>query len=248
MTARRPAYALALALALAACGGGDGPTDPDAGTPAGPDDAYFGFADRRCLRFKDSATDSNYAIEMALDTRLVPGARMYRLRFKANGFDYDELWMEVTADSLLLHQRSATTNTMAMGASDPYDQRLATTRFTPALTWLKKDVDSTLTTKGSARVQGDLDQNGKFEGDEDRTVPAEINLTFFDEQPVSAGGSVVNARRYHVERAMDGGSPIIDKLWFAPGTGIVKFDPAGTSQSAHTLVSAGPMAEGETCD
>ena len=246
MSVRRPAFALA--LGLAACGGSTSSADPDAGTPAGPDDAYFGFADRSCFRFKDPATEDRYAIEMALDTRLVPGARMYRLRFKANGSDYDELWLEVTADSLLLHQRSATSNNMAMGASDPYDNHLTTTRFTPALTWLKKDVDSTFTSQGTARVQGDIDYSGKYEGDEDRTVPAEMNLTFFDEQPISASGNVVNARRYHVERAMDGGSPIIDKLWFAPGTGIVKYDPAGNSQSAHTLVSAGPMAEGETCD
>ena len=226
-------------IVLAACA--DDTSNAGAG-PGTPDDAYFAFADRRCLRFKESAGDpDSVSMEMALDTKSVDNVRTFHLKLRRNGYISEELWVEVTADSLLLHRRRATFHTLSSSLSDPYHNVDTTITFTPPLVLLRKEMalGETVTSSAEARVAG---------GDKTELVPAELHVTPTRTDTIDAAGAPVEATLYLVGRSMNGGADIVDKLWFLPSSGIVKLDPSGDTIDAATLTSAGAMGEGETCN
>lgn len=219
---------VAFALFAPGCSSVD-PGGADAGAPAGPDDAWFGLADRKCLRFRSAAGLQDFAMEFAVDTTTVTGVRTYHATTRLNGLRQEELWFEVTSDSMLLHRRRA--------VEDLKDTFYI---FAPPPVWMRKglEVGSNVDSETTARVSGA--RSGSF--------PTTFSLVSLVADPVTVAGTAVDATKYTIGRHEAGQSDTIDKFWFAPTVGLVKYDPAGTAIGEETLASASVLAAGDTCD
>lgn len=213
---------------LAACSGGA--TDATDAGPTGPDDAYFGFADRQCLRFQDANGFGDYTIELALDSNTVAGVRTFHATARINGIRQNDWWFEVTQDSLLLHRRRSLEANL-----DTY------TVYTPPPVWMRKNIElgDTVSTDTSAR---------KSSSGGTKESPTTFHVTALMTESVTVAGTPVEATRYTIGYSENGGADVIDKLWLVPGQGIVKIDPSGSDIDAQTLVSSKPLGNGENCE
>jgi hypothetical protein len=225
----RPLTTLVLFALAAACSTTGTDPSPDAGTvPTGPDDAYFGLADKQCRHYKNARGTLDYTVEVRLDTTTVTGVRTYHLIHRFNGFVQREDWLEVTADSLLLHRRQD---------ANGLDPTLS--RYTPPPVWLKKglgegdSVDSDTTAKVALQNGPQTDHAQQF------------STVAFPAEDLTIGGSTVSATKFTVS-VTDGATSTVDKVWLAPQAGLVKLNPAGTAIEDETFTEA-TVINGSPC-
>lgn len=209
-----------VAAALVACAPAAG--EPDAG-PAVPHPERFGLAENRCSVFQD-ANKNDYTTLVERDSKSITGVDAWRVTHRANGFrvriDYFDL-TEADELKLLRTQKWPPGN----GADDTL------WRFRTPATFLDDGVrlQRLWETDVTADVSGGMIAN-------------EVREIAFKSEVVEEGefaweGGTVPAFKVVVTMAQAGGALVVDRLWFAPGTGVVRFDPDGNELKEVSLKS-----------
>lgn len=230
-----PARLLALTLfGLAACTGGE--DTPDAG-PTGPDPRYWGLADDVCLHYYSADRTNQYTIDIDFDETTVTGVKTWQMKHALNGIEERIEWIEVLDASLVLHRRSK------RGAT--FNEPATLYRYEPMPTYLQKDLqpgsEARSTTKASASGGG-------------RTTTEVIDQVFSVAPLAAETFDVKGAPLESMKFTMSVESPLplpgkveIDRLWFAPEVGIVRFDPSGPAVGEMTLHSVEKLTGGVYC-
>lgn len=202
-----------------------GPDEGDKKTDAGPDNtttpADWGLADKACLRYADpSSPSASYTVEMLLDTTTITGLETWRVIHRYNGWEQRTEWYEVKGNELLLHRRNvagqlATPDTLH--------------RYTPPPVLLRTNLKTgdSIETVTEARLAGGatLEESQTF-----RTAS-------LGEDPITGPDGEVTAQKLTLAVESDSLGDVVDRAWFAPQVGFVRFDPAGTEVGEVTLKS-----------
>lgn len=203
---------LLVAAVLSACGTIPAQTTPDGG-PAAPDPAYWGLADKTCLRFEDG-TASKLTVSIVLDSSTVGGTTTYKMLYRNNGFEQKTDWVAPTSEGLALYRRHLAADGLT---PDKYFT------YTPPPDLLFKGLKTTSMAHVTSTSAAISSSGGNS------TAAMEFTLNVVSTDPLTANGAEVQAAQYSVVEAVTGGAITSYKLWFVPQVGIVKLDQLGTS-------------------
>lgn len=210
----------ALLSGAVACGPDDN-QKPDAGAEDTISPAEWGLADKACLRYTDPASPSSvYTVEMLLDTTTVTGVETWRVTHRNNGWEQRTDWYELKDNELLLRRRNVAGQFAAPDTLHRYDPP-------PVLLRLNLRTGDSIETATQARLAGgvSLEEAQTF-----RTAS-------LGEEPVEGPEGEVTAHKLTLAVESDSLGDVVDRAWFAPQVGFVKFDPAGTEVGEVTLKS-----------
>lgn len=214
-----------VALALA-CDPETGPGPGDKNDPV-YDEAWWGLADGRCLRFKDDGGKPYYTVEMKLKDE--KGVRVFELKHSHLGWEQRTDSLVVEDDTLVLRRRKR-----LEGQAQP------TLIFGPAPVYLRAELR-----EGGSVVS---ETTGKGGGADVREQT--FTTAWLGEEDVVVGGESVTATKYMltVETTSPTPDTYVDFVWFAPERGIVQLQ-LGSEQDlgVQTLAETFHVTDEKTC-
>lgn len=218
----RPVFAALLLLAACAPATNGDPDAGDGGTPGEPDPAYFGLEAHRCFLFSES-TGLSYSILVETNAVAIPGKTLYTLQHFLNGQLAQTDYLEATGEGLRYWRRDEQDRTEGTNT-----QRFF--RFTDGPLWLTEalTIGEPLEHATAARYA----ETGAAEVDATYTLKTEM----LEDVSLTTPGGTFQTQRLIVTLVDADDVPVrTDKLWFAPGTGIVKIDPNGSGIKEATF-------------
>jgi len=210
-----------LALLFIACApASGGPDGGDAGTAGEGDPAYFGLEAGKCFLF-DEAGGFSYTVHVETNPVVITGKTVFTLTHRANGAKVRVDYLEVTADGARLHRRDE--HELGGQGQDVW-------RFTGAPLFLSETLSSGEPLETSTPSIHETNTAGQVEGT--HTLKTEM----VEEVELTTPAGAFQAKRLLFTLVDSNDVPIrTDRLWFAPGTGLVKIDPHGSDLKEATF-------------